>query len=234
MARSSGIQVFLIAPALMLWGLQRLLRTADPDITVAESRLSLEGSITNIEFTLPDVVVIDADDLPEIESVRRAYERTRVKILALVSSNDSEVIQRLQVAGVRAALHKRTSPSWLLRSILEVSAGGALPHDPEAPPPGTALKAPDRPASSRNQGHIEKLTRRELQYIFAVTGDSSAPLKVIADRLHVSEHTLRNHLTIIYSKLGVAGRVHLHEFAARHHLAGAESSSRPGTSLSLW
>jgi two-component system nitrate/nitrite response regulator NarL len=35
----------------------------------------------------------------------------------------------------------------------------------------------------------------------------------VADTLHMSEHTLRNHLTTIYSKLNVRGRLELHVFA---------------------
>jgi DNA-binding CsgD family transcriptional regulator len=34
----------------------------------------------------------------------------------------------------------------------------------------------------------------------------------------MSEHTLRNHLTTIYGKLGVRGRLELHLFATRHGL----------------
>jgi len=34
----------------------------------------------------------------------------------------------------------------------------------------------------------------------------------------MSEHTLRNHLTTIYSKLGVRGRLELHVFATSHGL----------------
>jgi DNA-binding CsgD family transcriptional regulator len=41
---------------------------------------------------------------------------------------------------------------------------------------------------------------------------------VIAARLHVSEHTLRNHLTSIYSKLGLPNRLALYAYAHRHGL----------------
>ena len=39
---------------------------------------------------------------------------------------------------------------------------------------------------------------------------------MIADKLYMSEHTLRNHLTSIYSKLGVEGRMELYVYATMH------------------
>jgi DNA-binding NarL/FixJ family response regulator len=41
----------------------------------------------------------------------------------------------------------------------------------------------------------------------------------VAEALHMSEHTLRNHLTVIYSKLGVRGKLELYVFATEHGLA---------------
>ncbi|HSA70947.1 MAG TPA: LuxR C-terminal-related transcriptional regulator, partial [Burkholderiales bacterium] len=47
----------------------------------------------------------------------------------------------------------------------------------------------------------------------------SAPNKVIAAALHLSEHTLRNHLSSIYGKLGINKRVDLVLHAMEHQLA---------------
>jgi two-component system, NarL family, nitrate/nitrite response regulator NarL len=68
------------------------------------------------------------------------------------------------------------------------------------------------------QSKIATLTARERQAIAAVASDASAPGKVIAGRLCISEHTLRNHLRSIYNKLGLANRVDLYPYATRHRL----------------
>jgi DNA-binding NarL/FixJ family response regulator len=52
--------------------------------------------------------------------------------------------------------------------------------------------------------------------------EKGARNKVLADKLHMSEHTLRNHLTAIYSKLQVAGRLELYLYATSHHLLRAQ------------
>jgi two-component system, NarL family, nitrate/nitrite response regulator NarL len=45
---------------------------------------------------------------------------------------------------------------------------------------------------------------------------SEKTLKEIADALHISEHTLRNHLASIYDKVGVRNRMELYVFCGKH------------------
>ena len=68
------------------------------------------------------------------------------------------------------------------------------------------------------QRRIDQLTPRERQLVVTLASDAAAPGKVVAQRLHISEHTLRNHLTSVYGKLGVSNRVELYAFAQRHGL----------------
>jgi DNA-binding CsgD family transcriptional regulator len=65
---------------------------------------------------------------------------------------------------------------------------------------------------------IATLTARERQTIAAVAGDAAAPGKVLAGRLCISEHTLRNHLSAIYGKLGLSNRLDLYAYATKHQL----------------
>ena len=75
-----------------------------------------------------------------------------------------------------------------------------------------------RQANDPEQIKMASLTTRERQLIAAVTSDASAPGKTIARRLSISEHTLRNHLSSIYGKLGLCNRVDLYAYATRHGL----------------
>lgn len=47
---------------------------------------------------------------------------------------------------------------------------------------------------------------------------AGATARTIAEQLHISEHTLRNHLTAIYDKLGVVNRLELFAYAQKHGL----------------
>ncbi|MBU3589309.1 PAS domain-containing protein [Polynucleobacter sp. 80A-SIGWE] len=62
---------------------------------------------------------------------------------------------------------------------------------------------------------LDALTDKEFSVVKAVAGNSEVTLKEIADRLHISEHTLRNHLASIYEKLGVRGRLELYIFCSK-------------------
>ena len=81
----------------------------------------------------------------------------------------------------------------------------------------SAAKAP-----SPEQQKISTLTVREREIIALTASNAGATAKAIAEKLHISEHTLRNHLTSIYEKLGVANRLELFAFAHQHKLAKAQ------------
>jgi two-component system, NarL family, nitrate/nitrite response regulator NarL len=69
---------------------------------------------------------------------------------------------------------------------------------------------------------IATLTPKERQIIAMIMKEKGARNKVIAAKLHMSEHTLRNNLTTIYSKLEVTSRLELYLYAASHRLPAAQ------------
>lgn len=68
---------------------------------------------------------------------------------------------------------------------------------------------------SNQKTTLDALTEKEFSVVKAVAGNSEITLKEIADKLHISEHTLRNHLASIYEKLGVRGRLELYIFCSK-------------------
>lgn len=63
---------------------------------------------------------------------------------------------------------------------------------------------------------IATLTRKERAIVSEIGGMPSANGQELASRLHISEHTLRNHLSAIYAKLEVANRTDLYAYAREH------------------
>ena len=68
---------------------------------------------------------------------------------------------------------------------------------------------------SNQKTTLDALTDKEFSVVKVVAGNSEVTLKEIADRLHISEHTLRNHLASVYEKLGVRGRLELYIFCSK-------------------
>jgi DNA-binding NarL/FixJ family response regulator len=151
--------------------------------------------------------------------VAELQARSRAKILVLTGSADLAMLDRAVLAGARGIVKKREPPAALLKAIEKVHEGelwidrGATSR--------IFMEMARQKASGRNdpeKSKIATLTMRERQTIIAVASDAAAPGKVIAGRLCISEHTLRNHLTSIYSKLGLSNRLDLYAYASRHSL----------------
>ena len=68
---------------------------------------------------------------------------------------------------------------------------------------------------SEQKSIFEALTEKEYGVVKAVARNSDITLKGIADQLHISEHTLRNHLASIYEKLGLKSRLELYVFCSK-------------------
>lgn len=214
-----SIQVHLVALPLVRWGLQELLRASSPRFEVMSAAASVAESLPLLAQQPVDVVVIDLDGSESVEAVSELNAQNRGKTLVLTASSDVGVLDRMVLAGVRGVVKKCESPPVLLKAIEKVHEGelwidrGAAGR--------IFLEMARQKAAQRNdpqKSKIATLTSRERQTIAAVAGDSSAPGKVIASRLCISEHTLRNHLTSIYSKLGLTSRLDLYAYATRHSL----------------
>jgi two-component system nitrate/nitrite response regulator NarL len=211
--------VHLIALPLTAWGLERLVQTAHPQLELAGVAASVAESRQLLERLKPDVVVLDLDAEDGIGSLADLQALTGAKILVLTASRNAALHDGVVLAGARGVVQKRESPSILLKAITKVQEG-ELWIDRSATSRIFIELARQKAAQGQSpeKQKIAMLTSRERQTIATVASDASAPGRVFAERLHISEHTLRNHLTSIYSKLGVSNRVDLYAFAHKHGL----------------
>lgn len=213
------ILVHLIAPPMVLWGLERLVQSARPRLEVAGTSSCLSDSHGCLQQRAPHVVVLDPDDGQAEPSIAGFLEATTARLLLLTHAGDPAMLDRAIMAGVRGVIRKSEPPALLLKAIERIHEGELWIDRGTASRIFMAMARQQAAlASDPEQGKIATLTVRERKTIAAVTSDPSAPTKVIAGRLCISEHTLRNHLTSVYAKLGLANRLDLHAFAIRHGL----------------
>jgi two-component system nitrate/nitrite response regulator NarL len=150
-----------------------------------------------------DVIVTDIDSVLGRECIAQLGQK--VPIVALACSAADEQIDAAVLKGLRGVVAKRAPNHLLLKAILGVHKGelwldrmitSRILHGvttSEVKPPST----------------LDPLTKRELSIYEALVARPGASRRLIANDLHISEHTLRNHLSAIYSKLGVSGRLEL-------------------------
>jgi two-component system, NarL family, nitrate/nitrite response regulator NarL len=161
--------------------------------------------------------VLDLDGEAGTDAVGLLNLHLPAKVLVLVSSPFSDLHDSAVLAGARGVVEKREQPQTLLKAVEKVCAG-EMWIDRSATGRIFMELSRRKPQMQPDpeMRRIDQLTPRERQLVAALAGDAAAPGKVMAQRLHISEHTLRNHLTSIYGKLGVSNRVELYAFAHRH------------------
>lgn len=217
--RVRPVQVFLVAPPMVCWGLERLVQTAHPRLELTGSTDSMDAAMVSMEKRPVDVVVAHLDGSEGLQSLAELHRRVHANVLLVTGSQDAAVLDKAVLAGVRGIVKTNDPPAILLKAIEKVHEG-ELWIDRGATSRIFLEMARQKAAQGNDpeKTKISTLTSRERQTIAAVASDASAPGKVIAGRLCISEHTLRNHLTSIYSKLGLSSRLDLYAYATKHSL----------------
>ena len=194
-------------------------------IAQSKGKLQLCGAIGSVEDMSAlrqaepaDVILYDIDGNNSISGIQAMVSTFDTPVLVISGSKDVEKTDSVIFAGASGLVDKREPAELLMKAIDKVSSG-ELWIDRSATV--RILMSVANQKQPRNVEHdkIALLTRKERLTIEEVTRDSKATSKAIAARMNVSEHTLRNHLASIYSKLGLRKRVELYAYARDNGLA---------------
>ncbi len=213
------ISIFLVDDhKTILWGLERLVESAAPHMTVVGTATSRAELFAQLSAANPDIILLDLDLSGEsgLDCLDELAGQTSAQVLVLTSTSDSNMHQQAVMRGARGVIHKQEAAETVLRAIEKIYQG-EIWLEPAAIGRVMAAMARGR-ASDPEAAKIADLTPKERQTIAALVRGKGARNKVIADEQHISEHTLRNQLTTIYSKLAVNGRLELYLYATAHHL----------------
>ena len=200
--------------------LHRLLE-AEPDLLViGEAGNAGEAVALTLQYE-PDILLLDVampDDngISVIEQISAASKATRI-ILVTGAIDDSELLRALHL-GARGFVLKESGATQLLESIRAVHSGDYFVGRECMADLMSAVRGL---SVSTNRGHRPQprdfgLTMRERQIVAAVV--EACQNKEIAEKLAISEKTVKHHLTNIFNKVGVSNRVELALFALHHHL----------------
>ena len=212
-----SIRVILIAPQLTCWGLQQLVQSW-PSLALVHTSPELAAAMQGA-WPAADVAVVEFDDRGAIGILLEFLTFSRSRVVVLTGLADLGAFDQAVVSGLHGIVRKSEAPAVLLKAIEHVHQG-ELWIDRGATSRLFMEVVRQKGAYQENPEltKIALLTHRERQAIAALVADTSAPCKVIASRLCISEHTLRNHLSSIYNKLRLSNRLALYAFATRHRL----------------
>ncbi len=198
----------------------RLVIASDPSLTLVGMAGTAEEAFSNVEQTLPDIVLCDinlpgADGLELARRLHRLYPQIRV-IMVTLHMDEGRVLDAVR-AGAAAFLTKDGSGEELLATIRRVARGEYPINDRVLDSPRVARHLLDqfRDLDTPEVAEIfSPLTPRELEILQAVAGGQSN--KEIARQLHISDQTVKNHITSILRKLAVNDRTQAVMQALRH------------------
>ncbi len=161
-----------------------------------------------IERNKPDVVLIDFN-LINSDGYDTCCELLArwpdLNIIAISNDSDPRSAIRAANIGVAALLSKSITTVSLVDTILTVHFDGKILHaSSQALPEELGSMDIRTPATPESQPQERKLSRREIEILKHVT--SGETNRDIAKRLEISEHTVRNHISNIFHKLGVRNR----------------------------
>jgi len=223
-SHSSTIRVFLADDhRVTLWGLQQLINSARPEMEVVGTALTRAELVGHPALADTDLLLLDLDLGGEDGCTAMADVQRRCpgRVLILTADEDQAHHRKAVMQGARGVLHKSESADTVLLAIRKVHAGEIwLNRNIVADLLGqlTGSGRPPAPAPDPTAERIASLTPRERDIVGQLVRMSGRKQLAVADALGLSEHTLRNHLTAIYAKLGVHGRLELHLFATEHGL----------------
>lgn len=179
---------------------QSLVKTvaAEPGFEVVAEAERAEQALEAVKSFTPDLVLLDIsipgfDGLQVAEKIKQMTPEA--KILFLTMHDDDASIRKAVSIGADGYVPKTATTEELLQALHVVASGDTYLS------PGIARRVMNL-AGGRGGSPADSLTDRELE-ILALLASGARPAEV-AERIFLSVKTVKNHLTSIYAKLGVA------------------------------
>ena len=201
-----------------------------PGIDVAGAAADGEQALELVAEHQPDAILLDLH-MPVLDGIgatrRLVAEHPGVAIVVLTTYvDDTSVLEALR-AGARSYLTKDADRTDIARA-LRAAVGGLTVFDPRvhatllaatsraAAPPGGTSAPPGSAPATRPSGPPDGLTQREVEILSLIA--QGLTNGEIAERLFLSNHTIKTHINRIFAKTGSRDRVAAIAYAQRHHI----------------
>ncbi|HUP03626.1 MAG TPA: response regulator transcription factor [Bryobacteraceae bacterium] len=208
-------------------GLCKLLALEDDFEVVAQAQDGRQV-LDILQQLQPDILLLDLrmpglDGLSTLQRLQAVKNKTRIIVLT-ASDDKNEFVQAMKL-GTSGIVLKQTATELLIKSIRKVHAGEIwldslttqavirqfAASEETAPPP--MMPPPTAPSRDRDRS---PLSQREREIVSLVA--QGFKNKEMAEKMFISEQTVKNHLHNIFDKLGVSDRLELALYAIHNNL----------------
>lgn len=192
----------------------RLLESFTPAPLVVESE-NLQGAIdtlstdTSIDMVLLDLSLRDSNGVCSLLTLRKHAPTTSVVVLS--GEDDPDVILTCIDAGAMGFISKAATHDEMLDALHLIVAGRIyLPKDVTRANLGST-------SGRSNVARLASLSDRQREVLtYLIRGE---PNKIISEKLHISQNTVKAHISGIFKTLGASNRTEAVYFAARAGVA---------------
>ena len=186
-----------------------------------------EGAIRLVRELKPDLLLLDlimprCTGLDALRELAQLSTPLRTIIIA-DEVGTSELVQAIQL-GARGVVLKHSPSDMLLECVRNVVAGRYWVGSENVSDLMQALRSFLPPPCRADDHKTFGLTRRELEVIALVVAGYRN--KDIGQKFSISEHTVKNHITHIFDKLGVSNRLELALFESEYRLVTNSNYTR--------
>jgi two-component system, NarL family, nitrate/nitrite response regulator NarL len=211
--RTAPIDILLVGEQTIVREGLRKLFEGEPGFRVVGDAPDADAAAPLTVLFNPDIVIVSLSSRRFPRTLRDLQHviatRSRARTILMTTTIDRPHVVQAQALGVSGILLRETSAQMLLDSVRSVACGHRWL--------GTGPVAELAELGSRRrpfQGNRFGLTGREMEVLEGVLRADSN--KIIARRLAIAEPTVKQHLSNIFTKVGVVTRLQL-AVAARHH-----------------
>jgi len=157
-----------------------------------------------------DVMLLDIEALAfdVADAIRTARAVSNARVCALTAFSQTDVMQRCLAAGAEGYIVKTATPAEFLRAVRAVASGFSYVD------PRTAGDLLRRRSMANGRTDPDELTQREIEIVCMIAQGRSN--REISQRLILSEKTVNNYISRIFSKIGVTARTQAAAYAFRN------------------
>lgn len=210
-------RVLLVDDDPMVRAALRTILVSAPDIEVVAEADDGDEVVTAVQAHAPDAVLMDLR-MPRMDGITATAAVHQLPgaphVIALTTWDVDDAVLRSLAAGASGFLLKSAAPAEIIAAVRDVVAGDAVLSPRSTRRLLDHLAADDTAADRRGASTLtQSLSGRE--YDVAVGVGQALSNREIAERLYVSEATVKSHLAAVQTKLDARNRVEVAVLAER-------------------